>query len=129
MKSEQFYQNLGKLFYAIASVDRVVREDEIQTLKSLVKEQWLAVDDAEDDFGTDAAFQIEIVFDWLLDQEASSESAYNDFKEFYNQQPKLFSTKVNQLIWYTSDSIAAAFSGKNKAELVLLAKLKSLLQL
>lgn len=128
MKSQQLYQNLGKLFYAVASVDRVVREDEIQILKTLVKEQWLTVDDAEDDFGTDAAYQIEIVFDWLLDQDVKSETAYFQFKEFYNQQSELFSTKVKQLIWETSESIAAAFSGKNKAEENLLMDLKSLLQ-
>jgi|SRR5690554_3948362 hypothetical protein len=128
MKSQKFYQSLGKLFYAIASVDKVVRKDEVEILKSLVKEKWLDLDDVEDEFGTDAAYQIEIVFDWLLDQDVKSETAYFQFKEFYNQQSELFSTKVKQLIWETSESIAAAFSGKNKAEENLLMDLKSLLQ-
>lgn len=128
MKSQKFYQSLGKLFYAIASVDKVVRKDEVEILKSLVKEKWLDLDDVEDEFGTDAAYQIEIVFDWLLNQDVKSETAYFQFKEFYNQQSELFSTKVKQLIWETSESIAAAFSGKNKAEENLLMDLKSLMQ-
>ncbi|HLU51235.1 MAG TPA: hypothetical protein VKZ42_03660 [Flavobacteriaceae bacterium] len=56
MKSQKFYQSLGKLFYAIASVDKVVRKDEVEILKSLVKEKWLDLDDVEDEFGTDAAY-------------------------------------------------------------------------
>ena len=57
----KFYQNLGKLFYAIAAVDKNAREEEYNKLKEIVKSEWLAVDEIEDDFHTDAAYQIEIV--------------------------------------------------------------------
>ena len=56
------YQNLGKLFYAIAAIDRVIRAKEYAKLKELVKKDWVAVDQLTDEFKTDAAFQIEIVF-------------------------------------------------------------------
>lgn len=128
MKSQKFYQSLGKLFYAIASVDKVVRKDEVEILKSLVKEKWLDLDDVEDEFGTDAAYQIEIVFDWLLDQEAGSASTFRDFQEFFKNQPNLFSPKAKKMILETSESIAAAFSGKNKDEEQFLNDLKSLLK-
>ncbi len=61
--SVQFYQKLGKLFYAIAASDQVVRKVEHDKLKEIIKTEWLSVDDYEDDFHTDAAYQIEIVFD------------------------------------------------------------------
>ncbi len=38
---------------------------EIERLKEDVRKYWLTVDSIEDEFGTDAAYQIEIVFNWL----------------------------------------------------------------
>lgn len=126
-KSQSFYGSLAHLFYSVASVDKAVRTDEIQTLKNIVKEKWLDADDYEDAFGTDTAFQIEIVFDWLLDAEPSSESCFKVFEEYKKDNEKQFSQKMKSLIWETADSIAASFSGKNKSEIIVLAKLKQLL--
>jgi|GEM_PF-5900842 uncharacterized tellurite resistance protein B-like protein len=36
--TEEFYSSIGKLFYAVAASDKVVRAEEIRTLKELVKE-------------------------------------------------------------------------------------------
>ncbi|GAA3561572.1 hypothetical protein GCM10022395_10250 [Snuella lapsa] len=121
----QFYQNLGKLFYAIAAADRVVETKEFETLKELVKNQWLEVDDINDAFGSDAAYQIEIVFDWLNthETELSIEKYFNDFIAYKNEQKHLFTDAVNKLIIRTASAIAASFSGINKSELILLAKL------
>lgn len=119
-----FYQNLGKLFYAIAASDGNVRPVEFDKLKTLVKKQWLEVDDLEDAFDTDAAYQIEVVFDWLnREEELDFQSCYDDFITYKNDQPHLFTEVVKALILKTASSIAYAFSGINKAELMLLAKL------
>lgn len=122
----KFYQNLGKLFYAIAAADKKVNEAEMNILKELVKKEWLAVDDIEDGFGTDAAYLIEIVFDWLNqapDAELHIQTYYDDFIAYKKDQKHLFTKKVNQLILKTAHAIAASFSGNNKSELMLLAKL------
>lgn len=122
-----FYRNLGKLFYAIAAADKVVREDEINSLKEIVKSEWLRVDDVEDDFGSDSAFQIEIVFDWLVEQDLPAAECFSDFEFFINEHDNLFTSSIKKLIWKTANSIASAFSGKNKSELIMLAKLSELL--
>ncbi|WP_109299416.1 hypothetical protein [Aquimarina sp. AU474] len=119
-----FYQNLGKLFYAIAASDKVVRKSEYNSLRKIVKSQWLAVDDLEDEFGADAAFQIEIVFDWLDYTALNAETCFGEFKSFYSDNKSLFTTKIKQLIGDTANSIANAFSGKNKSELIMLGKLQ-----
>lgn len=119
----KFYQKVGKLFFAVAMVDGSVHTKEVDKLKSLVREKWLPLDDIEDEYGTDAAFQIEIVFDWLLENENTSAECYTDFTDFYKEHPTVFSDKVKTLVFETANSIAYSFSGKNKAELVLLAKL------
>jgi len=120
----QFYRNLGKLFYAIAASDGNVRPVEFEKLKSIIKKQWLEVDNLEDTFGTDAAYQIEIVFDWLNeDEELNVKACFNDFINYKKNQNHLFTKEVRRLILKTTSAIAYAFSGINKSELILLAKL------
>ena len=118
-----FYQNLGKLFYAIAAVDKKVREEEFDKLKELVKKQWLNVDIIEDAYHTDAAYQIEIIFDWLNKEEnLDVQACYDDFVNYKNEQKHLFTKEVKVLL-KTAGAIAASFSGLNKSELIILAKL------
>ncbi|MEP3836741.1 MAG: hypothetical protein ABJM36_03800 [Algibacter sp.] len=119
-----FYQNLGKLFYAIAAADGNVRPVEFDKLRTLVKKQWLEVDNLEDAFGTDAAYQIEIVFDWLNeDEELNATACFKDFINYKKSQNHLFTQDIRHLIIKTASAIAYAFSGINKSELALLAKL------
>ena len=119
-----FYQNLGKLFYAIAMSDGNVRSIEFEKLKTFVKTQWLDIDDLEDAFGVDSAYQIEIVFDWLHDtEELNTKTCFNDFISYKKSQSHLFTEDVRRLILKTASAIAYAFASINKSELILLAKL------
>lgn len=121
-----FYQKVGSLFFAVAMVDGSVHNKEVDKLKQLVREKWLPLDAIEDEYGTDSAFQIEIVFDWLLEYEKNSDECFKEFKEFYKEHPEVFTNKVKQLILETSGAIASSFAGKNKSELILLGKLQLL---
>ena len=124
----EFYQNLGKLFYAIAMTDQKVRPAEIKRLRKYVRQAWLDVDEIKDELGTDAAYQIEIVFDWLQDYDnVGGEVYFNEFKRFHKEHPEKFTPKIKELILETADSIATSFAGKNKSEILLLQRLKSLL--
>lgn len=122
------YQNLGKLFYAMAISDGSVHVKEWDKVKEIVKEDWLYVDDFKDRYGTDAANQIEIVFGWLVEYEKSSEECFEEFKEFYLAHPHAFTKEIKSLTGKTANAIANAFSGRNKSELVLLAKINLLLK-
>lgn len=124
----ELYQNLGKLFYAIAMADKKVVPEEVEKLKEDVRKYWLSVDEIEDDFGTDAAYQIEIVFDWLQQEEKESGVYFEEFVDFLKEHPSKFNDQIKQLIWRTADDIAFSFAGKNKSELILLANLKTLLK-
>lgn len=124
----ELYQNLGKLFYAVAMVDKTIRPIEVQRLKEAVKEKWLKVDAIEDEFGTDAAYQIEIVFDWLQEEEHDGQIYFDEFKDFFKEHKDRINPNIITLIWKTADAIAASFAGKNKSELIILAKLKLFLK-
>lgn len=125
----ELYQNLGKLFYAVAMADKKVKIKEVEKLRKDVRKYWLDVDEIEDEFGSDAAYQIEIVFDWLNNEEMEGETYFDDFKDFYREHPSKFDAAIKQLIWRTANDIAASFSGKNKSELVVLGNLKLILGL
>jgi len=122
--SNRFYQSLGKLFYAVAASDQVIRVEEISKMKAMIRQNWLEVDHAQDEFGTDAAFQIEIIFDWLQENETSVEKCFAAFKSFKKEHQTLFSPSINALIYKTAQSMAEAFSGTSQQELDLLNQIK-----
>lgn len=122
-----FYQKLGHLCYAIAAADKKLTSAEETALKRLVTAEWLEVEDSLDEFGEDAAFQTEIVFDWLHERHVSSEDAFGVFSKFFTAHPQFFNNSLKKGIWNTANAVADAFHGKNRAESELLAHLKKLL--
>ena len=118
-----FYQSVGELFYAIAASDKVVRTSEFDALKKLVRNEWLDESHATDQYQTDAAYQMEIVFDWFDYERMDANECFERFQQYVNEHRKAFTEERIELIKKTANAIAAAFSGKNKAELILLAKL------
>tara|TARA_R110000744_G_scaffold295720_2_gene405746 strand:+ start:526 stop:969 length:444 start_codon:yes stop_codon:yes gene_type:complete len=124
----ELYKSLGKLFYAVAICDGSVHLKEWDKVEEIVKEKWLYVDDFTDRYGIDAANQIEVIFDWLLEYEKTSEECFREFKEFYEAHPDAFSEEIKSLTKETTNAIANSFSKKNKSELMLLAKIELLLK-
>ena len=119
-----FYENLGKLFFAIAAADNIVEEVEFNVLKKIVKDKWTKIDPVDDDFHSDAAYQIETVFDWLNNESfLNSETCYNEFIDFKKDHPSLFTEEIKNLIIKTATKIAASVADLNKSELKLVAKL------
>ncbi|GMN11743.1 hypothetical protein MTsPCn9_29260 [Croceitalea sp. MTPC9] len=122
----ELYENLGKMFYAVAMTDGSVHIKELDKLKEIVRESWLKVDDIEDRYHVDAAYQIETVFDWLLEYDKESEECFDDFVEFYADHKQLFPEHIKNLIKETAGAIANSYSGKNKSELIIIAKIELL---
>jgi len=122
--TETFYHNLGKLFYAVAFADKTVRKEEVDTLQEYVKEYWLDYDHLMDVFDSDAAYLIQIVFDGAQAFEESSNDMYDAFVSYKNEQPQLFTKKVNRLIVETSRAIAYSYAGINKSELIMISQLE-----
>ncbi len=121
-----FYQEIGQLFYAVAAADKVVRKSEYDALRKFIREEWLSLDDYKDTFGSDAAFQVEIVFDWFDYEQMNAKDCFESFSEFYKEHPSLFTPERKQLILKTAHAIANAFAGKNKSELIFLSRLSLL---
>ena len=122
-----FYQQLGKLFYSVASVDKTVCKEEIAQLNKIVKKEWLPLENSFSEFGDDAAYQIEIVFYWLVENDWNIGKIVPDFESFKKEHPHLFTHQVNDLILKTAKAITNSFSGKNKSESAIIEKLRGVL--
>ncbi|MFX0557900.1 hypothetical protein ACOCEA_13960 [Maribacter sp. CXY002] len=123
----ELYENIGRLFFAVAMADGKVHPKELKKLRQIVRERWLNVDDIEDMYHADAAYQIETVFEWLMETDNDVDEVFNEFKQFYKEHTALFSHKINGLMVDTANDIANVFSGKNKSELIIIGKLCLLL--
>ncbi len=124
---QKIYEHLGQLFYAIAAGDNTVKPVEIQRLKDLVNEKWLPLEGTVDEFSTDAAHYILIVFDYLLDQNTSAEAAFHIFEEYYKDNRDEFTATLKRRISETSIAIAHSFAGANQSELKFLTQLHNLM--
>lgn len=124
----RFYQHLGELFFAIAKSDGVVMPKEEKQLQTLIDEEWADLEDSEDEFHGNAAYQMESVFQQLFENFGEANKAYDDFKYFKRDHEHLFTVKINKLILLTANSIANSFRGKNKSELTMLFNLEQLLE-
>ncbi|SNR40735.1 hypothetical protein SAMN04488009_1453 [Maribacter sedimenticola] len=122
----ELYENLGKVFYALASADGTVHIKEIDHLRSFIRSYWLHIDDVEDEYGSDAAFRIETTFDWCLEYDKKSADCLQQFNMFYKEHYNLFIPEVKRLILDTANAMAKAYAGKNKAELIVLSKIEIL---
>lgn len=123
-----FYQNLGKLFYAIAAADKVIREEEVKKLKQIVNTEWLNLGGVKDKSEIDAMRQIKIIFNQLTVQAKNPNDCMAEFKSFKKTHENLFTNDVKQLIWKTASAITISFSGRNKSELIMLAELGIILK-
>jgi hypothetical protein len=124
----RFYQHLGELFFAIAKSDGTVRPEEENRLKTLVDKEWTKLEDSEDEFHSNAVYQMESVFQNLFEDFADADTAFDDFKYFFLEHEHLFTAKITDLILLTANSIASSFRGKNKSELNMLLNLEQLLK-
>lgn len=124
MKNLQpLYQKLGYLFYSIAAADKNISPKEIQELNHAVQKSWLKYDDSTDEYGTDAAYYINIAFEYLTETMPTADEAFQQFEAFYVDNREVFTKELkNQIIDTTSD-IGHAFAGINKAELNKMAEL------
>jgi hypothetical protein len=124
----RFYQHLGELFYAIAMADDIVRPQEEIEMQQIIDKEWKPLEQGEDEFHTNAVYQMETVFENLNESFMDADTAFEDFKIFKKEHEHLFTPDITELILKTANAIAGAFNGKNKSELVFLGKLDRLMK-
>ena len=128
MKKKDFNKSLACLFYAIAAADKKVHEKEVVAFEKIIRSSWSdALIDANSGY-TDQHYQVEKEFHRLVDKKSDPQRCFDDFMNFMISNQELFPDNIKKLIWKTANTIAIALSGMNKSELILLTKLKMILQ-
>ena len=118
------FENLGKVFYAVATADRNLHDDETARLKSEIETYW------KPRFSKapySMAYYIWHAFERSRSSKLPAEKAFEEFTSFFKNEPVHFTQEIRDLIMDTANAIAAAYADKNKSELILLAKLQLLL--
>ena len=124
---QKIYEKLGYLFYALAAADSDVPAREADRLREMVRKIWLPIEDSTDEFGTDAAYYIDISFEFLLNDGMDAEEAFQEFENYYVDHSPAFSEGIAEKIKTTAKAVAQAFKGKNKKESAMLKRLNRLL--
>lgn len=127
-KPESFYEKLAYLFYAIADSDGKVNNKELYKLHEEVVLIWKSIDNSQDEFNTDLAFEIEAIFEWLEDNRYSYKDAYKEFTDYAREHKQLFDAMVKEKIMHTCTNIASVFKSINHAEENILHSLKDFLE-
>lgn len=116
----KFCHHIGKLFYAIASVDGNVREEERHKLIEVLNDEWLPLKV----FDTTNKASVVNTFEWLhYDNEYDAETCYKSFISYKRANETHFNDEMKSLILKTASKIASSYSSENKSELMMLAKL------
>lgn len=122
-----FYRKAAYMAYAVAAADKHIAEEETATLRKIVREYWLTIENTTDEFGTDAAFQLETVFDWLTEKAPNAELAFKKFQDYVQENRDFLTDDLKMTLIHLSKNIAVAFHGANKSELHMLLRIQELL--
>lgn len=111
----EIFEQLGNLFYALAS-DQHVSMMASGELKMLLKKDWLTErGETSDDRVSEAAHLIGLTIDTLQNQKVPAEQAYSSFAAFYRKHNEQFSYALKDKIMETSQAIIKVFSsGRDK---------------
>ncbi|WP_244954758.1 hypothetical protein [Winogradskyella helgolandensis] len=112
----EFYRSLGKLFYAFAATDNCVRPEEFKALETIINEEWLSLNN-------EAKYILETFKQLQSSEETDLNICFESFVDFKKAHIELFNINMNSKILKTATTITTSFSGQNKSELILLAKL------
>jgi hypothetical protein len=116
MVYKKFYSELGKLLYAIADIDHVITTQEKRVLQNIVQKELAPVEQHQDSFGTDVAYFTEIEFDFLDEQIADAESAFESFIDFIEDHHTAFDSNLKKVGLHIAKELANAYKGTNRKE-------------
>lgn len=119
--TRDFFVSIAYLFYAVALADKKIVIEEKKDIVNSIKKYWLASDKFDSE---------ELIYETLrslINNKLTSEQAFEEFKIYVNNNKELFTKDVSHKIIKSSHSICASYAGKNKSELIILAKLHKLL--
>jgi hypothetical protein len=122
----QLYSTLGKLFYGVACMDKRLHQEEVERFEEALKRYWSFTVTDSDSIENEIML-ISRGFTEAAENRLSGESCLESFKKYFTSNNILFTREIREKIFKIANSIANSVAGRNKAELIYLAKLKLLM--
>lgn len=123
MDYKEYYQELGKLLYAIAMADGEIQKEEREKIHEMVTKRLAPIESSTDQAGTDAAYITEFEIDFLEEFAEDLETAYESFADWYSFNKSDFSQELKDVTVELAEEVAKAFGGVDPKEKELLDKL------
>ncbi|WP_435255381.1 hypothetical protein [Tenacibaculum sp. A30] len=120
--TEEFYEGLANLFYAVSMADKNMTVEEKKSIVKRVEKNWSNSDNS----GSEQVYE---TLRSLVKDKLSSEEAYENFKNYYLTHQEEFSKDVIHNLLVAAHEISNSTASKNKSELIILAKLYKLFKL
>jgi len=116
MLYKEFYSELGKLLYAVSDIDKVISKVEKNKLQDIIKNELVPAESHVDYFGTNSAFYSEIEFEFLDEEIADAEAAFESFIAFVEDHHTAFNERMKKVSLHVMKELAGAYYGTNKKE-------------
>lgn len=116
---QNFYFHVAKLFYAVASIDGSIRDDECKSLEQALRNEWLTVYKGK----RDIVEEIVRCFYEIRETGVRAQQAFDEFVLYKKAHERLFTKQMKKTLWEVSCIMADTVNKKNKSELILLVHL------
>ena len=110
------YERLGFLFYALCATDRKITPADLLRIKEVVSQYWVSSNGSAVIATTDAANEILVVIEFLVQKGESPEDSFAYFVEFYEDHPDLFTCELKHRISDTAGSVIHVLENINPRE-------------
>jgi len=128
MLYKNLYAEIGKLLYAAADIDHVISKQEKEVLQNIVTKELLPYEKQVDSYNTNLAYYSEFEFDFLDEEIADTEAAFNSFIDFVEEHHTAFDKNMKKVCIHIVKELSAAYYGTNKKEKELIKKLVTRLE-
>lgn len=122
--SKQFYKELGRLLYAIASSDDRVRAQEREAMHKIVLKELSHIEHHYDSSGMNHAFYTGFTFEELEKEHTPAFSAFNSFISFFRENRAFIDARMKQAIVDAVVRVADAYRHVNRRESKLVEAVK-----
>lgn len=124
MKYKEFYSELGKLVYALVKANGKVSLKEETLLHKMVIEELVPNEEHCDEFGTDAAYYVEMEFEYLKENLADPKDSFDSFIDYITDHHTAMNEKLRSITLNLATRISEGYYGINRYEREMLIKLK-----
>lgn len=119
-----YYHKICELFFAIAAVPETMDTKQYGEFRDKVLEEWQNLTAKNAVFQNDGIARLRIVLDWFDYINLDPYECFDNFSDYYQNNPQWFTPSRKELIWNMILKITSFFSSNKEAQTPLLSKLK-----